>query len=137
MLTRNTVHVRVRIDFDSGASIGPGKITLLERIETSGSLSQAARDLGLSYRRAWNLVDDLNHAFAAAVVATATGGVRGGGAQITSFGKQLIVRYRRIEQAAEAAANRQFKVLAKPSRSAARPAAGSIRKPLARPLKKA
>jgi molybdenum-dependent DNA-binding transcriptional regulator ModE len=55
------VHVRIRVDFDSGASIGPGKVALLEQIAAHGSLSQAARVLGLSYRRAWLLLDDINH----------------------------------------------------------------------------
>jgi molybdate transport system regulatory protein len=127
----------VRIDFDSGASIGPGKVALLERIGVCGSLSQAARDLGLSYRRAWNLLDDLNHAFAAPVVATATGGVHGGGAQLTRFGKALIARYRKVEIAAAAAAKRQFRTLRAPQRPPASTSGGSRRRPLARALRQA
>jgi molybdate transport system regulatory protein len=134
MAARNDTQVRVRIDFDSGPSVGPGKIALLERIGVCGSLSQAARDLGLSYRRAWNLLDDLNHAFAEPVVSTATGGAHGGGAQLTPFGKALIARYRKVESAAEAAAKRQFRALGAPKRAAA--ADGTLRRPLARALKK-
>jgi molybdate transport system regulatory protein len=95
------VHVRIRVDFDSGASIGPGKVALLEQIAAHGSLSQAARVLGLSYRRAWLLLDDINHSFAEPVVVTATGGRRGGGAQLTPFGQELVTRYREFEQATE------------------------------------
>ncbi len=98
MSARNRAQVRLRIDFDAGASIGPGKVALLEQIDHCGSLSQAARDLGLSYRRAWNLLDDLNHAFAEPVVATVTGGARGGGARITALGRQIVERYRKVEK---------------------------------------
>jgi len=136
MATLNTAHVRVRIDFDSGRSLGPGKIALLERIGVCGSLSQAARELGLSYRRAWNLLDDLNHAFAEPVVSTATGGAHGGGARVTSFGKELIARYRKVESAAEAAVGRQFRTLRVPKRPTADSSGGSLRRPLARALKK-
>jgi molybdate transport system regulatory protein len=134
MAAPGNAHVRVRIDFDSGPSIGPGKVALLERIGVCGSLSQAARELGLSYRRAWNLLDDLNHAFAEPVVATATGGARGGGAQLTPFGHDLILRYRKVEHAAEAAVKRQFRTLRVPKPMPA--AVGTLRRPLARALKK-
>lgn len=120
------VHVRIRIDFDSGASLGPGKVALLEQIQACGSLSQAARVLGLSYRRAWLLLDDINHSFDEAAVVTATGGRRGGGAQLTAFGRELIERYRGLEQRAQQQA----------ARSLARIAAGAAneRKGLKRPL---
>jgi molybdate transport system regulatory protein len=127
-------HVRVRIDFESGQSVGPGKIALLERIEASGSLSQAARDLGLSYRRAWLLLDDLNHAFTEPVVITATGGVHGGGARLTAQGRRLIVDYRKVETAATASARRQFKTLRTRERRPEPPTAAS-RRPLSRRLK--
>ncbi len=134
MSARNRAQVRLRIDFDAGASIGPGKVALLEQIDHCGSLSQAARDLGLSYRRAWNLLDDLNHAFAEPVVATVTGGARGGGARITALGRQIVERYRRVEKLTEAAVDRQFKVLVAVSPSTGQ-RADSLRRPLARPLK--
>lgn len=96
-----TLHVRIRVDFDIGASLGPGKVALLEQIHTAGSLSQAARALGLSYRRAWLLLDDINRSFDEPAVLTVTGGRRGGGAQLTSFGRQLIDGYRALERAIE------------------------------------
>lgn len=108
MATLRAVHVRIRVDFDSGASIGPGKIALLEQISVHGSLSQAARVLGLSYRRAWLLLDDINHSFAEPAVVTATGGRHGGGAQLTAFGQELIARYRQLEQVTERQAARKL-----------------------------
>jgi molybdate transport system regulatory protein len=86
----------------SGARIGPGKAALLESVRASGSITGAARAMGMDYKRAWLLVDSLNRAFATPVVERATGGVRGGGASLTAFGEELLARYRRLE--AEAAA---------------------------------
>ncbi len=137
VVNSSTVHVRVRIDFDSGYSIGAGKVALLERIGVCGSLSQAARQLGLSYRRAWDLLDDLNHAFAEPVATTAIGGAHGGGAQVTSFGRELIARYRRVENAAAIAASRQFATLPVSKRPPAAMPGGTLRRPVARALKKA
>jgi molybdate transport system regulatory protein len=89
--------VRFRIDFANDRSIGLGKIELLESIARSGSLSQAARDLGMSYRRAWLLVEDVKLSFNRPVVMSSTGGPNGGGATLTDFGEQLIARYRKLE----------------------------------------
>jgi molybdate transport system regulatory protein len=108
MAKARAVHVRIRVDFDSGTSLGPGKVALLQQIHACGSLSQAARVLGLSYRRAWLLLDDINHSFDEPVVVTATGGNHGGGAKLTSFGHELIERYRELEQIAEKQAVRSF-----------------------------
>ena len=72
---------------------------LLEQIARTGSLSQAARELGMSYRRAWQLLDDLNHSFNEAVATASVGGAGGGGVQLTSFGEELIAAYRDVERA--------------------------------------
>ncbi len=96
--------LRIRIDLESGACIGPGKIALLEAIEESGSISGAGRLLKMSYKRAWDLIEDMNRNFAEPVIVTATGGSHGGGAQLTSSGKALIAHYREIELAAHEAA---------------------------------
>jgi molybdate transport system regulatory protein len=105
------VRLTVRIDFGSDRALGPGKIWLLEAIRDTGSISQGGRLLGMSYRRAWLLVDDLNGCFRAAVVVTRPGGARGGGAALTPFGEELIVKYRSIETRAAAAAKRQLRDL--------------------------
>jgi molybdate transport system regulatory protein len=99
--------IRFRIDFAKGAYIGPGKIDLLEAIRASGSLSQAARDLGMSYRRAWLLVDSLKSSFREPVTLASKGGKGGGGVALTTFGERLIKSYRAIESdIAEVAARR-------------------------------
>jgi molybdate transport system regulatory protein len=107
----NGVRLTVRIDFGSAGALGPGKIRLLEAIGKTGSISQAGRSLGMSYRRAWLLVDDLNRSFRAPVVVTQPGGPRGGGAELTRFGRDLIKKYRAIESRAEVAAKRQMRDL--------------------------
>jgi molybdate transport system regulatory protein len=98
------VGVRLRIDIGPDCSIGPGKIALLEQIERSGSLSQAARILKMSYRRAWLLLEDLNRTLGQPVTTASIGGAGGGGAQITPFGRHVAAAFREIEQAAAAAA---------------------------------
>ena len=101
----------LRVDFGSSGSIGPGKIRLLEAIDRTGSISQAGRSLGMSYRRAWLLIDDMNKCFRDEVVAAKPGGVQGGGAALTSFGEALVRDYREIEAAATAAANARLRGL--------------------------
>jgi molybdate transport system regulatory protein len=98
------VGVRLRIDIGAGCSIGPGKIALLEQIERSGSLSQAARVLKMSYRRAWLLLEDLNRTLGQPVTTASIGGAGGGGARITPFGRHLVAAFREIELAANTAA---------------------------------
>lgn len=89
--------VRFRLDFHDQCSVGIGKITLLEAIARTGSLSQAARDIGMSYRRAWLLIDNMNAEFDTPVISATVGGSGGGGAQLTSFGRELIQTYRNLE----------------------------------------
>jgi molybdate transport system regulatory protein len=89
--------IRFRLDFNDQCSVGIGKITLLEAIARTGSLSQAARDIGMSYRRAWLLIDSMNAEFDTPVINATVGGSGGGGAQLTSFGRELIQAYRNLE----------------------------------------
>ena len=84
-------------------AMGPGKAELVERIAQTGSISAAARAMGMSYRRAWQLVEALNRDFREPVVLTAIGGKRGGGAQVTSFGARLVAQFRKMERKASAA----------------------------------
>jgi len=90
--------VRFRIDFAEHSSVGPGKICLLEAIRDAGSLSQGARNLGMSYRRAWLLVESLKQSFQQPVTMASTGGKDGGGMHITAFGDALIKNYRALER---------------------------------------
>jgi molybdate transport system regulatory protein len=107
----SNVRLTVRVDFGADRALGPGKIRLLEAIGKTGSISRAGRALGMSYRRAWLLVDDMNRSFRAPVVATQPGGVRGGGAALTPFGLELIEKYRAIEARATAAAEPDLQAL--------------------------
>jgi molybdate transport system regulatory protein len=93
--------IRLRIDFSENNNLGPGKIALLEALQAAGSISDAARTLKMSYRRAWLLVRSLNTAFTQPVVISATGGKGGGGAQVTAFGTSLIIQYRSLEREVE------------------------------------
>ena len=85
------------------AAMGPGKAELIERIGASGSISAAARDMGMSYRRAWQLVESLNQHFREPVVETAIGGTRGGGARVTPFGERVLREFRSMEGKASSA----------------------------------
>ncbi|MDB5393662.1 MAG: putative transcriptional regulatory protein LysR family [Rhodospirillales bacterium] len=91
--------------------LGPGKIRLLELIDGHGSISEAARAMDMSYRRAWLLVADLNKDFREPVTSTQTGGKGGGHAKLTEFGRDLIQRYRTIERDAAAAVADQLSAL--------------------------
>jgi molybdate transport system regulatory protein len=95
---KQTPLIRFRIDFSEGCNIGPGKVELLERIKIHGSLSKAARSMGISYRRAWLLVDSVNRSFNLPATLNSAGGRGGGGAEITAFGILLIERYRDVER---------------------------------------
>lgn len=91
------------------AAIGPGKAELIERIAETGSISAAARAMRMSYRRAWQLVEALNHDFREPLVATAVGGSRGGGARVTPFGRRIAVLYRAMEHKASRAIARDLR----------------------------
>jgi molybdate transport system regulatory protein len=102
---------RLRVLFGHAIAIGPGKADLLEHIVATGSISAAARRMNMSYRRAWLLVDTMNQSFRAPLVATATGGKGGGGAQITDLGRAVLARYRDMERKASAAVADDFALL--------------------------
>ncbi len=93
----------IRIDLDREGRLGPGKVALLERIAECGSISAAGRAMAMSYRRAWQLVAELNASFAEPLVVAQMGGRQGGGAKLTSLGARLVAEYRAIEREAEAA----------------------------------
>lgn len=88
---------QLRILFGSAIAIGPGKADLLEAIARTGSIAAAGRSLGMSYRRAWLLVETMNQSFRAPLVGAAKGGRRGGGAKLTRNGEEVLARYRSME----------------------------------------
>jgi molybdate transport system regulatory protein len=108
--------VRFRVDLSPKCSIGPGKIALLETIAQTGSIRRAADVLGMSYRQAWLLVDDLNHSFTEQVTQASVGGAGGGGVELTPFGEDLVRRYRAAAKRIESFARSEFDDLASKAR---------------------
>ena len=103
-------HIRDGHD-ETRLGIGPGKVALLETIGETGSITASARKLGMSYRRAWLLVDETNRCLVRPAVKTATGGPQGGGAVLTPAGVELIRRYRALERVATTAVARELNPL--------------------------
>jgi molybdate transport system regulatory protein len=119
----------LRVDL-SRCAVGPGKIHLLEQIHKSGSIIQAGRDLGLSYRRAWLLIDDLNNSFRFPVIEAETGGIGGGGTRLTPFGRKLVGLYERIKAEALTATWEHRRKLQAAMKTAKPSLRNSIRRPL-------
>ncbi len=104
---------RVRIFFGHAIAVGPGKADMLEHIAEEGSISAAARRMGMSYRRAWLLVDTMNQCFRSPLVEKVKGGKGGGGARITDLGREVLHRYRKMESDAMGAASKEMAALEK------------------------
>ena len=102
---------RIRVVSNDQIALGPGKVDLLEEIDRSGSISQAARELGLSYRRAWTLVDTMNKSFKSPLVEGSAGGKKGGGAHLTHLGKKIAKTYRGMESKAETAMKSDWEMI--------------------------
>jgi molybdate transport system regulatory protein len=121
---RSLPSLSLRIDLDTEGRIGPGKIQLLESIRECGSISAAGRAMNMSYKRAWDLVDEINRICRQAAVERQTGGKNGGGAMLTPFGTSLVARYRKIERDAASAVRKELAALrsdiGKPKKSASR-----------------
>ncbi|GAC1426104.1 MAG: winged helix-turn-helix domain-containing protein [Candidatus Velthaea sp.] len=107
----HTSDVWIKLRFSDDRALGPGKIKLLEVIEQTGSISAASRKLGMSYPRAWKLVDELNALFRKPVVVTRIGGAIRGGAQVTDLGHDVVRRYRAIEARTTAISARHLTAL--------------------------
>ena len=104
------VLIRVKLGI---AAFGPGKADLLEQIAETGSISAAARQMRMSYKRAWQLVDEMNRMFARPLIAAAPGGARGGGATLTPLGTRIAAAYRSIQEKLPLAARRELALLAR------------------------
>ena len=98
----------IRFDFDNERRLGPGKVALLESIAETGSISAAGRAHKMSYRRAWLLVEDLNHLFGEALVTARPGGAKGGGAKLTPTGARIVDLYRDAERKMREAAAQEL-----------------------------
>ena len=112
----------IRVDFGAFGYLGPGKIALMELISKHGSISAAGKEMGMSYRRAWLLVDEINQIFEDPLVEKQMGGAGGGGARLSKLGRDVVGRYRAIEGAAAKAAAADMRALkaALPNRPASR-----------------
>ena len=121
----------IRVDLTQTRAIGPGKIRLLEMIDKTGSISAAGRAMDMSYRRAWLLLDELNHMFQEPVATTSHGGRAGGGASLTPFGKRLVQGYRKMETDAEKAVGAYLSMVGAAIHSARR-SATTVRRRLAK-----
>jgi molybdate transport system regulatory protein len=91
----------IKVEFGEGSRLGEGKIALLKHILETGSISAAARAMDMSYRKAWLLIDDMNHMFGVPVIATAAGGSGGGGATLTGHGRKLIDAFEELQNEAD------------------------------------
>jgi molybdate transport system regulatory protein len=125
--------LRFRIDFTDVCSLGPGKIDLLESVQRTGSLRQAAQTLGMSYRRAWLLMDGLNRSFSEPASTASVGGQGGGGVTLTPFGLEIIRCYRAAAQAMEVVAQQELKSITAKALTTLPKESGAPRKRLARP----
>lgn len=106
--TTDTPRLRLRIVFGEGVWMGPGKAELLERIDRTGSIAAAGREMGMSYKRAWQLVETLNAMFREPLVHSARGGAKGGGATVTETGRAVLDAYRHAVAVADRAGAEDF-----------------------------
>lgn len=133
-LSPDMARLSLRIDFQpSGSALGPGMAQLLERVAAHGSIRAAALSMGMSYRKAWLLIHEMQENFNGAVVTSATGGTSGGGTQLTELGATLLKTFRRIESRAARAAEADLEVLDSMVRASAKPRRVGRRKPVSKP----
>lgn len=111
MDTGNTVKLRMRLVFGKDAMLGPGKADLLAQIAATGSIAAAGRTMGMSYKRAWMLVETMNAIFADPLVVSTRGGATGGGADLTEAGRRVLDLYRQMEKQAIKAAQPEIAAL--------------------------
>jgi molybdate transport system regulatory protein len=107
-----TPTLKIRISFGSTVAMGPGKADLLEAIDACGSISAAAKQMKMSYRRAWELVDVMNKCFIEPLVLSSPGGAHGGGAQLTAFGRDILKSYRDLAAKSQLAAQAELAFIA-------------------------
>ena len=111
----------IRIEFENGRALGPGKVRLLELIEKVGSIRGAAIAMEMSYRRAWLLVHEIEGMMSATVIAAETGGSKGGGTRLTKGGREVVAMYRSLEACVAQSAQKEVRALSRMTRSNVRP----------------
>jgi molybdate transport system regulatory protein len=118
--TAPALGVQLRVALRADVAIGPGKADLLEGVRDTGSIAAAGRRMGMSYKRAWHLVDSMNGCFRAPLVEAAKGGAAGGGARLTPLGEEVLARYRRMQARASRAVAAELAALARQVRRSRR-----------------
>lgn len=98
MSSEPRTRIKLRLEYDAPLTLGPGKADLLAAIDRLGSISAAGREMGMSYKRAWSLVEEMNAACAIPVVDSSRGGSGGGGARLTATGHAMLASFRALEQ---------------------------------------
>jgi molybdate transport system regulatory protein len=106
------ISLKIRLHRNEEIAIGPGKVDLLEAIRDCGSISGAARTLGMSYRRAWLLVETMNRCFSEPLVVSLVGGRHGGGARLSECGAQVLETFRAIETRLKKQAEQELQAIA-------------------------
>jgi molybdate transport system regulatory protein len=102
------IHIHARVMLEDVRALGPGKADLLEKIDAEGSISGGARAMGMSYRRAWQLVEEMNAAFVSPLVEASIGGAGGGGASLTPLGRDMLALFRKLQAGLAAEADRHL-----------------------------
>lgn len=105
--------IKIRLHHHDNIAFGPGKADLLDAIKEYGSISAAGRSMGMSYKRAWDLVQTMNQSFKQPLVATSKGGNQKGGAVVTDLGETILLQYREAQKMADIATAEQLKILSK------------------------
>jgi len=108
---KKSTGARLRIVLGPDIAIGPGKAAILEEVRATGSISAAGRSMGMGYKKAWYMVDTMNKCFSQPLVVTVKGGKRGGGAQLTELGEEVLSRYRKMEALSSKAIGRELSAL--------------------------
>lgn len=121
-LAGSRLKVQARLMLDEEIAFGPGKADLLDAIHATGSISAAGKQLGMSYRRTWMLVDSMNRCFQQPLVETATGGAKGGGSQLSALGVEVLKHYRELQAAIDLVTREHFPVFQPWLRSSPLPA---------------
>lgn len=106
------LRVKIQLMFGDEIAVGPGKADLLAAVQATGSISAGARTLGMSYKRAWYLLDTMNRCFKAPVIEAVKGGRAHGGAQLTSTGARVLTLYRSMQARAQESAKAELEALA-------------------------
>lgn len=110
-MKKKEIRIRCWVDINGVRFFGPGRAELLQLIEESGSISKAAKEMGMSYKKAWNMVDEMNSRGQKPYVTLQAGGQKGGGAELTEAGKKVVIAYNKLMSKINALVNKETELL--------------------------